>query len=364
MTNFNSRDDRHILFVSSSLDGGGAERALSVLANEFYRMGYNVEFIVLHSKIVKYKLEAGIHLKFIEYTGGNRICKMISKLCLLRKEMKKSKSDTVIAFMYETNLYALLAAVGLKKKVLVSERNDPYQEPNSKIIRLVRDLSYQLADWLVCQTNDAKAYFNKRLQKKSSVILNPLNLTINPYIGQRAKHIVTWCRLSEQKNIPLLLNAFHDFVQIHNDYDLNIYGEGHLLNTLVEMCGILGIGDKVSFKGFSNDIHNLVKDAAMFVLPSNYEGLSNSMLEAMALGIPTICTDCPIGGAKMMIEDGYNGMLVPLNDKEALVKSMRRIAEDSEFANTLSKNAVKIRAKLDVGIIAKQWEDLANKLKV
>ena len=160
------------------------------------------------------------------------------------------------------------------------------------------------------------------------------------------------------------MNAFHDFSQIHSDYYLNIYGEGHLLSMLVDLCEKLKIKDKVTFKGFSKNIHSFVNDAAMFVLPSNYEGLSNSMLEAMALGIPTICTDCPIGGARMVIENGSNGVLVPVNDKDALVKSMCEIAEKKEFAKTLSKNALKIRDKLNVAIIAKQWEDLIGKLKV
>lgn len=356
-------EEKNILFVSSSLDGGGAERALSTLANDFSDMGYDVEFIALHSKIVKYKLRDNISLKFIDYKGSNRIASSLSKLALLRHEIKRSKSHVIVTFMYETTMYVLVASLGLGKKVIISERNDPYQEPNSRFIRFLRNSCYQLADWLVCQTNDAKKYFNKRLQMRSSVILNPVNISLSSFGGERTKRVVTWCRLSKQKNIPLLLNAFYEFQKKHSEYRLDIYGEGKLLDSLKVLSETLGISNKVNFCGFSTNVHKEVRDAAMFVLPSNYEGLSNSMLEAMVLGIPTICTDCPIGGARMIIKNGENGILVPVNDKDALVKAMCQIAEDKSLATKLSKNSVKLKQNLDSKVIAKQWERLIESVE-
>ena len=353
---------KHVLFVSSSLDGGGAERALSTLANEFYDMKYDVEFIALHSKVVKYKLKDGIELKFINYKGANKIALVLSKLILLRQEIRKSRSDVIVTFMYETSMYVLIASLGLRKKVIISERNDPYQEPNSWVVRFLRDWCYQLTDWLVCQTNDAKTYFNKRLQKRSSVILNPVNISLSPFKGMKTKRIVTWCRLSSQKNIPMLLNSFFEFQKKHNEYRLDIYGEGKLLDSLKVLTDKLGIANKVNFCGFSTNVHKEVYDAAMFVLPSNYEGLSNSMLEAMILGIPTICTDCPIGGARMVIRNGENGLLVPVNDKDALTKAMCRLAEDENLATKLSRNSVNLRELLSSRKIAEQWERLIESI--
>ena len=234
-------EKKHILFVSSSLDGGGAERALSTLANDFSDMGYDVEFIALHSRIVKYKLRENIKLRFIDYKGSNRIASSLSKLTLLRHEIRKSKSHIIVTFMYETSMYVLVASLGLGKKVIISERNDPYQEPNSRFVRFLRNRCYQLTDWLVCQTNDAKDYFNKRLQMRSSVILNPVNISLSPFTGERTKRVVTWCRLSKQKNIPLLLNAFYEFQKKHSEYRLDIYGEGKLLDSLKVQSDTLGI---------------------------------------------------------------------------------------------------------------------------
>ena len=106
------------------------------------------------------------------------------------------------------------------------------------------------------------------------------------------------------------------------------------------------------------DIHTIVRDAAMFVSSSNYEGLSNSMLEAMAIGLPTICTDCPCGGAGMVIRDRENGLLVPVGDTEALCRALSEVAEDPALADKLSKNAVKIRDDLSVQRILEKWENV------
>ena len=96
----------------------------------------------------------------------------------------------------------------------------------------------------------------------------------------------------------------------------------------------------------------------MFVSSSDYEGLSNSMLEAMAIGLPTVCTDCPVGGARMVIRDGENGLLVPVGDREALAAAMCRVADDRALAETLSQNGRTLREKLSIGVIADEWERL------
>ena len=98
------------------------------------------------------------------------------------------------------------------------------------------------------------------------------------------------------------------------------------------------------FAGFSKNVHDEIIDATVFVLPSNYEGLSNSMLEAMAIGLPVICTDCPPGGAREYIQDYSNGILVRVGDAEGVCKALNYIVENRRQAEMISKNAEKIAA--------------------
>jgi len=146
--------------------------------------------------------------------------------------------------------------------------------------------------------------------------------------------------------------------QIHKDYKLIIYGRGHMLRELKLPRKKLNLEEKVKFPGYVDNLMERIKNASIYVSSSDFEGISNSMLEALAMGIPSICTDCPVGGAAMVIENNKNGILIPVGDVKALSGAMLKIIEDKEFANLLSTEAVKVRKKYDVSKICKKWIDI------
>ena len=119
---------------------------------------------------------------------------------------------------------------------------------------------------------------------------------------------------------------------------------------------MLGIGEKVIFHGFVKNLHEHIKDASIYVMSSNYEGISNGMLEALAMGIPVVATDCPIGGAKMYIEHGINGLLVPVGDEEKLTEALTTMIERPEYAESLGRRAINIRRDLSVENIGLMWK--------
>ena len=206
----------------------------------------------------------------------------------------------------------------------------------------------------MCQTDEAAAYFSDKVKK--TVILNPVKEGLPiPFVGKRRNTVVCFCRLNKQKNLEMLLRAFAIFLQTHSDWTLEIYGDGSERNSLMSLASDLGIEDKIVINHGLQDVHNYVRDAGMFVLPSDYEGLSNSMLEAMAIGMPVICTDCPCGGARMVIRDGENGLLVPVGSENMLEAAMERIADENGLAEKLGIAAADVRKKLAVGEIADEW---------
>ena len=218
---------------------------------------------------------------------------------------------------------------------------------------------YKKSDCLVCQTPDAKAYFPKNIQKKTVIIPNPIKSDLpQPWKGTRRKEIVNFCRLNPQKNLRLLIDAFEDFSNTHPDFSLAIYGDGELHDSLQQYISEKGLENKVRLHPAVSDVHERIKDAYMFVSSSDFEGLSNSMLEAMAMGIPTICTDCPCGGAKMVIENGINGLLTPVGDKDELSAAMQQVADNSQIAHNIGKEALKIRSKLSTDIIVGEWRKI------
>ena len=173
---------------------------------------------------------------------------------------------------------------------------------------------------------------------------------------------MNFCRLSPQKNLFMLIDAFYLFHKEYDDYVLTIYGRGELKDKLIKYIDKLGLQNSVFIKDFDLDIHNKIKDCAMFVSSSDFEGISNSMLEALAIGLPTICTDCPAGGAKMYIDSYKNGILVPVRDTNALYKAMKYIVENPEKADNMSKNAVLIKEVLMPNKIYSRWLETIQSL--
>ena len=145
------------------------------------------------------------------------------------------------------------------------------------------------------------------------------------------------------------------------DYKLNVYGgvvskqDHDYYQQLTRMIGDTGLEDHVSILPPRQDIHNAVLKSAMFVSSSDSEGLSNSMLEAMAIGLPCICTDCDGGGTREVMIDHKNGLIVPKKDADAMYHAMKEFIENPDLAQKCSQNAEKIRGKLNGKVIAQKW---------
>lgn len=341
-----------VVFLCNCLHNGGAQRVLVSIANHMAEQGYQVHIIASYNN-GSYPLNENI---LVQYVGRGEYWRFTK---LARKEIKRLQPEAVISFEYFFNLLATIACFRQKTKVIISERNDPARVGGGLVKGFIRNFLYRFSDVLVCQTPNAKAYFPEYIQKKAIVIPNPLKPNL-PYKkgGERDKTIVTFCRLNSQKNLPMLINAFKVFSKSHTDFVLKIYGDGEEKTNIQKLIEKLKLIQKVNIYPACDDVHEKVLNAGMFVLPSNYEGLSNSMLEAIAIGLPTICTDCPCGGARMIIKNGENGLLIPVGGEKELVEAMTSIAGNKQLSDKLSKNGKILREQLSVENISRRWESL------
>lgn len=350
-------ENRDIIFVSNALANGGAARVICVLAAEFAKHGRRVGIAVYNEYDGEYVVAEGVQKEYGPQ-GSGAVTK-VRRIAWLRGVAKRNPGACIVAFEYFVNMQTVIACAGLPNRLVISERNDPACVGSGRMTGWMREQLYRRTDMLVCQTDEAAAYFSDKIKK--CVILNPLKDNLpEPFDGERRKAVVTFCRLEPQKNLEMLLRAFAEFHKEHPDYSLEIYGDGSERESLVALASDLGIEACASINPSRLDVHEVVRDAAMFVLPSNYEGLSNSMLEAMALGLPVICTDCPCGGARMVIEDGVNGYLVPVGDKDALLAKMLLIAADSGSAEVCGNAATKMRTVLSATFIADRWLEVVR----
>lgn len=349
-----------IAFSVGYMHGGGAERVVSELVNFFAEQGHDVSILVTKNSNCVYSLDNKVN--FIDLAINK--CGIVSRLRALRACIKKNGYDVVISFLTGANIETLLATVGLRVPVVISERNNPFVDPNEKIYRFLRTVTYPLAKGYVFQTPDAQAFFSKRIRKKSVVIMNPINPKLPAvYSGEREKRVVNVGRLVPQKNQRMFIDAFREFSKSHPDYIAEIYGEGPLEKELLDYIRSSGMETKVFLRGFCKDVLSEITSAAVFVMSSDYEGMSNALIEAVGMGIPCISTDHPIGGARLTIQDGVSGFLVPVGDTYKLTEKMSNIADDPELASKFSKQGVLLRNKLSIKEIAKSWIEYIEKVR-
>lgn len=392
---------KQIVFVIGNYKNGGVARRSTNLANQLVQHGYDItllvtkgidSFIPFHSSIKiillsEYNQTATKTNRVMrDLKKRNRLVSFYRKMRVLLQylpwwrnrlsqkinEMRKGKDLRPFILNHPNAVYVgfgigcyesvYYAAKGLHSQLIYAEKNASQLEflkekkERDDLFRILRR-----GDSAVLQTRDELDFF-KGCLKNATVIHNPLieNLPM-PYQGIRRPVVVNFCRISEQKNLPLLFEAFRQFHDCFPEYQLEIYGttveciEEELKRKYETELEKSGMRTYIQLLPPASDVHQRVLDAAMFVSSSDYEGLSNSMIEAMAIGLPCICTDCLGGGAREVIRNGENGLLVPIKDAATLCEAMKRFAEHPDFAEQCGRNASQIRDELSAEKICQQW---------
>lgn len=352
-----------LIFCIDSLNKGGAERVLSNIVNDFCK-DHNITIITTSSTKSSYQIDRRIKIYSLD-EEKKHLLKNFVRVKNLYKYIKEIKPDAIITFMPPQSFRVLTIKKLLKTKVIVSVRNDPKKEYSSFKNKIAMKLLYNKADGFVFQTKEAQEYFSKKIQKKSVIIPNPVNdlFLVDTYNGNRKKEIVAVGRLEKQKNYFYLLNTFKELLNIRNDYILKIYGEGSLRNEIEEFIRKNKLEKFIKLMGNKDDIKSEIYKSSVFVLPSLYEGMPNSLMEAMALGLPCISTDCPCGGPKFLIKDGYNGLLVKINDQKELLDAICKYIDDEQFAMKCGCNANKYMKKFSSNNINSLWLNYIKKVK-
>lgn len=346
--------EEKIVFVIPDMPGGGTERVVALLANEYAARGIAVSILLFAGHRTAYLLDGRIEVVSLGEPSGGSVGKRIERIRRMRAYYRANRGCRIWAFSVMGAVFSAVAIAGHGKEhaFLVSERNDPdrYEHPH------IRNFFYRGADRIVCQTQDAVRSFPKTVRRKAQVIPNPVELDgTKVWTGEREKRIVAVGRLEAQKNHRLLLQAFARFHARYPQYRLELYGKGSLEEALRALAGELGIDKHVIFRGFSGQVREEIRGAAMYVLSSDYEGISNSMLEALALGVPVIATDCPCGGSRTYIQTDRNGLLVPVGDVTALSDAMLRLAGDPQLGLRFGQEGRKLKEQLSVTKIADRF---------
>lgn len=359
---------KHIAMFISSLNKGGSERVLVNLAEYFYSKGYEVTIVTQYKTENEYEISGGIRRIFSEITqeemGRGRISNFLKRFFKLRGIWKRERPDLILSFIGKNNMMAIMTSRFLHIPTVVSVRGEPAEEYYSPALRIAANILFRLADGIVLPVEKSAEFFPKSVRKKTVCLKNSLSPAFirKVYEGEREKQIVAVGRIDANKNHEMIIRAFAGLAEKYPDYCLTIYGEGELRQSLLQMAEDMGLKDRIFLPGSIANVADAIYKASFFVLSSYSEGMPNTLIEAMALGIPSISTDCPCGGPAELIVNGENGYLIEVGNWKKLQVILQKLIDNPDLAKKMGGNAAKIQEELNPDSINEMWEDYFRKL--
>lgn len=366
-----------LAFFYGNLLRGGAQRVMSELANQFTAWGDEVILLTLDKGSCEYKLDPRVRVQGLDLSGDSAnkldsLARLLKTLKALRRWERRERPDAVICFSTHLSFQLDLALAGCRDRcrIIASERANPRYRDNEPLEALERR-SLEKLDGFIFQTQRVSELFPQSLREKGRVIHNGLFSgdipeTVTEYSQRQLKSICAMGRLDYQKAYDTMIRAFALFAREHPEHTLNIYGRGRegAREKLQELARELGVDGRVVFHGNLPDVLEHIKDAGMFLMTSRFEGMPNALMEAMACGLPCVCTDCDFGPGEL-IEGGVSGLLSPVDDTEAIAAAMARIADEPGLGEKLSRGALEIRRSHSREEICRQYhsyiEEIVNK---
>jgi glycosyltransferase involved in cell wall biosynthesis len=341
---------------------GGAERQITLLANNMVKRGHEVHLLILAEYQSCYHIDDKVCIHDLTYAENKFPIPIVGRYNALKRAYKDVKPDVTIHYNLQSAYLTLMLPKKLYKKAIYSERGDPYDNEYSGMLGKLRDWTVNRLDGLVFQSEGARDFFKKNIKDNSVIIHNSVNIPIDlyPLPILRDNNIVSVGRLHKQKNQTLLIDAFAEIASEFPEKKLIIYGNGDLKEQLQAQINSYNLSDRIILHPACSDIWEKIRTASLFVLSSDYEGMPNALMEAMALGIPSISTDCRPGGARTLIKDGFNGFVVPQKDTKALADMIRYVLMNPNVAERISIGGRKI---LDTHTEEKTFDKWENFIK-
>lgn len=354
---------RTVLLVAHSLGGGGSERVTVNIANHLGRCGWNVVLVPLVHSLADYDVSESVEVSLDLPQGGPRLVRGLRKLLGVAHLLRSVRPDVVVSLGAGYG-YLVCASLLGRSRLVTSLRNDPSALfSGHPFRRLLYALTFGLSTRVVFQTRNAAEYFGKHVQAKSVIVDNPLREGLprnDDALGMRTHEIVSFGRFMPQKRLDVLLRAFAQVAERLPNYRLAIFGRGPVKNAMIDLAVELGISDRVTIEDFRPDVHERIRNSAMYVSTSDFEGVSNSMLEAMAIGLPAVCTDCPPGGAREVIERFGTGVLVPVGDHTRVAEAMVSVLSSDVRGDEMIVNGRLLRRELASDVVCDQWRLLLD----
>ncbi len=346
---------KKILFIISDLESGGTQRVLANLSNNLIKKKYSVTILLLGNKKSFYEINSQIHivnLNQLEISENilNKILNNLNRIKNIRRIIKQFSPDCIVSFLFQTNVLSLIANIGLKIKIIVSERNNPFYQISKIHWKILRFVTYFSSDHIVVNNHFALEYFKRIFNKKVLMINNSLT-SFTRKKRKRKNIILLVSRHHPQKNIKLFINAFSLIHKKINNWKVIVIGSGILLNQHKGLTKKLKFQEKFSWISQSKNISEYYEKSKIFCLPSLFEGVSNALLEAIKFDL-----NCVVSDGAISDRDNVNNFITKFknkNDKDLARKLYKTVRNPSK---NVIKNKKNYLENFNQKKIISEWE--------
>jgi glycosyltransferase involved in cell wall biosynthesis len=357
-----------VTFVISSLGGGGMERVACTMANHWVAVGWSTTVLTFDDGTTRpfYELDPRVrHVPLgIARTSTSLLSGLrnnVRRLGVLRSAIRESGPDVVLGFMDTTNVLALIAARGLGVPVVASEHQDPFLHRTGRAWDALRRLTYRWADRVAINSESFRAYFPRPVQRRVAVLPSPIVLDgwrgDPPELRWPRPVALAIGRLTVQKGLDILLQAFERLRARFPEWTLVVLGEGPLRRELEALRERLGLAGCVQFPGTVPNPRAALAQADLFVMPSRWESFPMALCEALASGLPVVTTEYH-PGVHDIVRVGIDALVVPPEDAAALAAAMERLMADPVERRRLGARAVEVTDRYGLERVMQRWSAL------
>jgi len=335
--------NKKILNFIPNFSFGGVETTNINLSETLIKFGYEVELLTNDYQIVN----ESEYLNNVKSLGKSR---MFFCLIPLAKHINNTKPDLIICSQFYANIIVLLACLisSYKNKIILCERVPVFENLKKisilkrSVIKFLIKTLYKKADKIVCNSYGTKNDLSKITDVKNSVVIyNPVlndsilsqsKSTVKDFVfDKRTKYLITVSRIAEERNIIELINIFN-LLPNKKNIQLLIIGDGPLLDECKSKVKQLNLANKIHFFGYQSNPYKYLSRSHIYLSAAKWEGMGNSIIEALLFRLYVIAYDSP-GGVSEMLEDGKFGSLIPSGNRKKFVSDLIKNLNNSNVKN-------------------------------